>query len=361
MHENEGIIIKIMQPRESTRQIRLGDKVIGGSSRPLIQSMCSIKTSKVEEVSAQINRCAVLGAEAMRCSVLDEKDARAFKAIKERVSIPLIADIHFDYRLALLSIEAGVDAVRINPGNIGEDWKVKEVVEACKTKGLPIRIGVNSGSLDAKFATSDPVVTAQSLVASAKNHVAILENLDFHDVVISLKGSSVLETLEAYRLASKTFPYPLHVGVTEAGPKDVSLIRSTAALSPLLLEGIGDTIRISLTEDPEEEIKACCRLLHDLGLYPDYPTFISCPTCGRTAVNLMPLAKKVQAYLEEHRICKTVAIMGCIVNGPGEAKHADIGLAGGRGSWVMFKKGVPFKTLKEDEAFDALVDELGKL
>ncbi len=350
-----------MQPRELTTPVHIGNKTIGGAKRPLIQSMCSIKTSRYEEVAAQINRCALLGAEAMRCSVLDEEDARAFKLIKQRVSVPVIADIHFDYRLALLSIDAGVDAVRLNPGNIGEDWKVREVVNACKKKRIPIRIGVNSGSLDKKFATDDPVVTAQSLVASAKNHVAILENLDFHDIVISLKGSNVLETLEAYRLASKTFPYPLHIGVTEAGPKDVSLIRSTAALAPLMLEGIGDTIRISLTEDPEEEIKACCRLLHDLGLYPDYPTFISCPTCGRTAVDLMPLAKKVQAYLEEKRICKTVAIMGCIVNGPGEAKHADIGLAGGKGQWVMFKKGVPFRTLKEDEAFDALVDELSKM
>ncbi len=350
-----------MQPRELTKPVPIGNRVIGGASRPLIQSMCSIKTSRVEEVSAQINRCACFGAEAMRCSVLDEEDARAFAEIKKRVSIPLIADIHFDYRFALAAIEAGVDAIRINPGNIGEEWKVKEVVEKCKEKGLPIRVGVNSGSLDKAFATSDPVVTASSLVASAKNHVAILEKYDFHNIVISLKGSNVLETLEAYRLASKTFPYPLHIGVTEAGPKDVSLIRSTAALAPLLLEGIGDTIRISLTEDPEEEIKACCRLLHDLGLYPDYPTFISCPTCGRTAVDLMPLAKKVQAYLEEHRICKTVAIMGCIVNGPGEARHADIGLAGGKGQWAMFKKGVPFRTLKEDEAFDALVEELAKL
>ena len=350
-----------MQPRELTPVIRLGNKTIGGASRPLIQSMCSIKTSKVEEVAEQINRCARLGAEAMRCSVLDEEDARAFAKIKERVDIPLIADIHFDYRFALIALDAGVDAVRINPGNIGDEEKVAAVVSKCKEKGVPIRIGVNSGSLDSKFATNDPVVTAKSLVASAANHVAILEKLDFRDIVISLKGSNVLETLEAYRLASKTFPYPLHVGVTEAGPKDVSLIRSTAALAPLLLEGIGDTIRISLTEEPEEEIKACCRLLHDLGLYPDYPTFISCPTCGRTAVDLMPLAKKVQAYLEEKRICKTVAIMGCIVNGPGEARHADIGLAGGKGVWAMFKKGVPFKTVSEEEAFDALVAELEKL
>ena len=350
-----------MEPRLLTKPIRIGNKTIGGQPRPLIQSMCSIKTSRYEEVAAQINRCAKLGAEAMRCSVLDEEDARAFKEIKARVDIPLIADIHFDYRLALLSIESGVDAIRINPGNIGEERKVKEVVDACKAKGLPIRIGVNSGSLDKNFATDDPVVTASSLVASAKNHVAILEKYGFEDIVISLKGSNVMETLEAYRLASKTFPYPLHIGVTEAGPKDVSLIRSTAALAPLMLEGIGDTIRISLTEQPEEEIKACCRLLHDIGLYPDYPTFISCPTCGRTAVDLMPLAKKVQSYLEEKRICKTVAIMGCIVNGPGEARHADIGLAGGKGQWVMFKKGVPFRTLQEGEAFDALVEELAKL
>ena len=347
--------------RKQTRPIFLGKTQLGGSEHVLIQSMCSIKTSKVEEVSAQINRCAALGAEAMRLSVLDEEDARSFGEIKKRTSIPLIADIHFNYKFALLALEGGVDAVRINPGNIGSVEGIKAVVEACKAHHAPIRVGVNSGSIDKSIYEGKEVIASEVLVASAMKHVKILEDLDFHDIAISLKGSDVRETVEAYRLASKTFPYPLHLGITEAGPKDIGLIRSAAGLAPLLLEGIGDTIRISLSDDPEEEIKACCRLLHDLGLKEDYPTFISCPTCGRTAVNLIPTAKAIQNYLEEHRICKTVAIMGCIVNGPGEARHADLGAAGGNGSWAIFKKGEILRTVSDDEIVAELIREIEKL
>lgn len=344
-----------MPNRQSTRPVHLGDLQLGGQKDVIIQSMCSIKTSRVDEVSAQINRCAALGAKIMRLSCLDMDDAKAFAEIKKRVSIPLVADIHFDHRLALTAIASGVDAVRINPGNIGDESKIAEVVDACKAHKVPIRIGVNSGSLDKDFVVGKEIVRSEALVASAKKHVDILERMGFHDIVISLKGSSVLETIEAYRLAAKTFPYPLHLGVTEAGVKEVGLLRSSAALSPLLLEGIGDTIRISLTEDPEEEVKACCRLLHDLGLKEDYPTFISCPTCGRTAVDLIPLAHRVQEYLEEHHIVKTVAVMGCVVNGPGEARHADFGLAGGKGSWALFRKGEVLKTVNEKDAFDELI------
>ncbi len=347
--------------RKQTRPIFLGKTQLGGSEHILIQSMCSIKTSKVEEVSAQINRCAALGAEAMRLSVLDEEDARSFGEIKKRTTIPLIADIHFNYKFALLALEGGVDAVRINPGNIGSVEGIKAVVEACKAHHAPIRVGVNSGSIDKSIYEGKEVIASEVLVASAMKHVKILEDLDFHDIAISLKGSDVRETVEAYRLASKTFPYPLHLGITEAGPKDIGLIRSAAGLAPLLLEGIGDTIRISLSDDPEEEIKACCRLLHDLGLKEDYPTFISCPTCGRTAVNLIPTAKAIQNYLEEHRICKTVAIMGCIVNGPGEARHADLGAAGGNGSWAIFKKGEILRTVSDDEIVTELIREIEKL
>ncbi|MCR5349204.1 MAG: flavodoxin-dependent (E)-4-hydroxy-3-methylbut-2-enyl-diphosphate synthase [Bacilli bacterium] len=350
-----------MFKRIDTRPVFLGSLQLGGQATPIIQSMCSIKTSRVEEVSAQINRCAALGAQAMRCSVLDMDDAKAFKEIKKRVAVPLIADIHFDYRLALQAIESGVDAVRINPGNIGAKENIAAVVDACKARNLPIRIGVNSGSLDKDFVVGKEIVSGEALLNSAKKHAAILEEFGFEDIVLSLKGSSVQETVAAYRLAAKTFRYPLHLGVTEAGVKEVGLLRSAAALSPLLLDGIGDTIRISLTEPPEEEIKACTRLLHDLGLYPNYPTFISCPTCGRTAVDLMPLAHKVQEYLEQHQTKATVAVMGCIVNGPGEARHADVGLAGGKGSWVLFKKGEVIATLKEEEAFGALVKEIEKL
>ena len=327
----------------------------------MIQSMASIKTSRVEEVSAQINRCAALGCQAMRLSVLDEEDAHSFAEIKKRVSIPLIADIHFDYRFALWAIEGGVDAIRINPGNIGDRYKIQAVVDACKAKRIPIRIGVNSGSLDKEIYQGKDIIRSEMLVASAKKHVEILESMGFEDIVISLKGSSVLETVEAYRLASKTFPYPLHLGITEAGPKDVGLLRSAAGLSPLLLEGIGDTIRISLSDDPEEEVKACCRLLHDLGLYPHYPTFISCPTCGRTSVSLIPTAKKIQEYLEENRIELTVAVMGCIVNGPGEARHADLGCAGGNGSWVIFQKGEVIRRVTDKEIVSAMIQEIDRL
>lgn len=350
-----------MPKREQTKSVKVGSLSLGGNGTVLIQSMCNIKTSRYEEVSAQINRCAALGADLMRLSVLDMEDAKAFKEIKKRTSIPLVADIHFDYRLALESLENGVDAIRINPGNIGSIEHIKEVVDSCKLHHAPIRIGVNSGSLDPSIYSGDGPIKGEYLLASAKKHIDILESLDFHDIVVSLKGSSVQESVEAYRLASEAFPYPLHLGITEAGPKDIGLIRSSAGLAPLLLDGIGNTIRISLSDEPEEEIKAACRLLHDLGLYPNYPTFISCPTCGRTEVNLIPLVRKVQAYLEENKIAKTVAVMGCIVNGPGEAKHADIGLAGGNGVWLLFKKGKPIKQIKESEAFETLVDEIKKL
>ena len=347
--------------RTSTRPVKIGSIVMGGNDHVYIQSMCNIRTAKVDEVVAQINRCASLGAELMRLSVLDEEDAKAFKEIKKRVNIPLVADIHFDYRLALLAIEAGVDAVRINPGNIGSDENVKKVVDACKARQVPIRIGVNSGSLDKQFDVDNSKVRAEGLLQSAAKHVKILEDLGFFDIVISLKGSSAMETLEAYRLAAERFPYPLHIGVTEAGPKDIGLIRSAATLSPLLIEGIGNTIRISLSDDPEEEVIACNRLLHDLGMKEDYPTFISCPTCGRTQVNLIPLAKSLSAYLTSKRIQKTVAVMGCIVNGPGEAKHADLGCAGGNGKWAIFKKGQVIDTVSDEEILERMKKEIDAL
>lgn len=327
----------------------------------LVQSMCNVKTSKVEAVSNQIERCASFGAKIMRVSVLDFEDALAIKEIKKRVSIPLVADIHMDYRLALASLESGVDAIRINPGNIGGKEEVSLVAKAAKEHRAPIRIGVNGGSLEKDLALEEKRPLGSLLFESAKRNVAILKNVGFEDIVLSLKGSNALETIAAYRLAAEAFDYPLHIGVTEAGPYEVSSIRSSAALSPLLLEGIGDTIRISLTEDPVEEVKAASRLLHDLGLKRDWPTLISCPTCGRTEVDLLPLAKKVMSYLEENRINKTVAIMGCVVNGPGEARHADIGLAGGKGSFALFKKGKVVCSIKEKDAFDVLVNELRKM
>ena len=350
-----------MKSREQTRKIKVGNITIGGSSKVLIQSMCNIKTSKVDEVVRQINECALIGADLMRVSVLDIEDAHAIKEIVSKISVPLIADIHFDYKLAIESIKSGASAVRLNPGNIGSEENVRQVVELCKEKHIPIRIGVNSGSIDKEVNNSTSIVKAKELVESAEKTVKMLEKYSFYDVVISLKGSHVLETVEAYKLAAEKFDYPLHLGITEAGPKDIGLIRSTAGLAPILLSGIGDTIRISLSDEPQEEVRACRRLLKDLEIRNDYPNLISCPTCGRTQVNLVPLAKQVLKYLEDNHINKTVAVMGCIVNGPGEAKRADIGCAGGKGEWVIFKKEQIIKKVPDNKIFEELVKEIEKL
>ncbi len=348
--------------RNQTKPVSIGGLTLGGNDEIIVQSMCNIKTSCVEEVSKQINEAASFGAKIMRLSVLDFHDASAIREIKKKVSIPLVADIHMDYRLALASLESGVDAIRINPGNIGDEKRIEEVLREALKRHVPIRIGVNGGSIDKALLKEKGSLSRSALLfESAKKHIGILNKYGFDDIVLSLKGSDALETMEAYRLAAQSFPYPLHLGVTEAGPKDVSLIRSTIALAPLLMEGIGNTIRISLTEDPIEEVKAANRLLLDLGLKKDWPRFISCPTCGRTEVRLLPLAKKVLQYLEEHRINKTVAIMGCAVNGPGEAKQADIGLAGAKDCFVLFKKGKAIKTLPQDIAFETLIEELKNL
>ena len=346
--------------RNETRQVKVGNIFIGGQNKVVIQSMCNIKTEKYIEVSEQINECAKLGAELMRVSVMEEKDALAIKEIKKRVDVPLVADIHFDYRLALLAMESGVDKIRINPGNIGDIENVKKVVEMAKEKHIPIRIGVNSGSLDKTVHDYSTKYTAEKLVESAKKHVQILESLGFYDIVISLKGSNVLETIEAYRLASKTFPYPLHLGITEAGFKDIAVIRSSAGLAPLLLEGIGDTIRISISGSVKDEIITCKRLLHDCGLYPNYPTLVACPTCGRTQVDVESLARKVMDYLETINKPIHVAVMGCVVNGPGEAKNADIGIAGGKHEFVIFKKDKVIKKVPEADAFETLKEEINK-
>ena len=318
-----------MTNRINTRQTHIGQLTIGGQNKVLIQSMCNIKTENYKEVIKQINECAALGADLMRVSVMDERDARAIKEIKKGINIPLVADIHFDYHLALIAMENGVDKVRINPGNIGSIDKIKQVVDMAKEKHIPIRIGVNSGSLDKEIHDYSTEYTAEKLVESAKKHVKILEDLGFYDIVISLKGSNVKETVAAYRLASETFPYPLHLGITEAGFKEISVIRSAAGLAPLLLDGIGDTIRISISGDPKDEIIAAKRLLHDCDLYPNYPTLVACPTCGRTQVE-------------------------------GEAKNADIGIAGGHHEYVIFKKDKIIKKVPEALAFETLKEEIDK-
>lgn len=347
--------------RENTRKINFSSIQIGHQNKVLIQSMCNIKTENYLEVSKQINECAKMGADLMRVSIMDEKDASAIKKIKELTNIPIVGDIHFDYRLALLAIENGIDKIRINPGNIGSIENIKKVVDACKSKNIPIRIGVNSGSIDKEIFDYSTKYSGKLLVESAKKHVKILEDLGFYNIVISLKGSNLKETIEAYRLASNEFDYPLHLGITEAGFKDISLIRSSATLAPLLIDGIGDTIRISITGDPVDEVIAAKRLLHDIGLYENYPTLVSCPTCGRTQVDVIFLAKKVMNYLEINNKKIHVAIMGCVVNGPGEAKNADIGIAGGKHEYVIFKKGKVIKKVSEENAYDELINEINKL
>ena len=346
--------------RTETKQIKISRLTIGGQDKVLIQSMCKHKTSNVEEIIKEINECEALGAKLMRVSILDEEDAKAIAAIKKGIKVPLVADIHFDPNLAILAIKNGANKIRLNPGNISDENKIKEIVELAKKKHVAIRVGANSGSISKDLEEFD-IPLAHKLILSVKKQVKILEKYDFHDIVISLKASSIKETISAYRLASEMFPYPLHIGITEAGPYELSVIRSTAGLAPLLLEGIGDTIRISITGDAKDEVIAAKRLLHDCGLYENYPTFISCPTCGRTQVDVKPLGAKVFKYLEDNNIKLTVAVMGCVVNGPGEGKNADVGIAGGKGQYVIFKKGEIIKKVSEDEAYDALINEINSL
>lgn len=346
--------------RTETKQIRIGRLTIGGQDKVLIQSMCKHKTSDVEAIINEINECAALGAKLMRVSVLDEEDAKAIAQIKKGINIPLVADIHFDPNLAILAIKCGANKIRINPGNISDENKIKEIVELAKKKHVAIRVGANSGSVN-KIMDEFDIPLAHKLILSVKEQVELLEKYDFHDIVISLKASNIKETIRAYQLASEMFPYPLHIGITEAGPYELSVIRSTAGLAPILLEGIGDTIRISITGDAKDEVIAAKRLLHDCGLYELYPTFISCPTCGRTQVDVKPLGAKIFKYLEDNNYKITVAVMGCVVNGPGEAKNADIGIAGGKGQYVIFKKGEVIKKVSEDEAYDAMIQEIDSL
>lgn len=347
--------------RNEVKKVKIGDNIVFGDDKVYIQSMCDIKTSNVNEVIKQINECEAYGADLMRVSILDEEDANSIKEIVKNINIPLVADIHFDYKLALIALDNGISKIRINPGNIGSIDKIKAVVNKCKEKHVPMRIGVNSGSMDKDIYSYDIKLESKYLVESAKRHVEILESLEFYDIIISLKASNAIETINAYREASKIFPYPLHLGITEAGIEDISIIRSAAALSPLLLEGIGNTIRISMTDEPKKEVIVAKRLLHDLNLYPNYPTLISCPTCGRTKVNVKKLATKILNLLEKTNKNITVAVMGCIVNGPGEAKNSDIGVAGGDSCYVIFKKGKIVKTVKEDEIYNELKKEIEKM
>lgn len=347
--------------REETRSVQVGNLTIGGNNHVVIQSMCNTKTKNVEATIKQINALEQAGCELVRVAVFDKEDAYAIKEIKKGIHIPLVADIHFDYRLALIAIESGIDKVRINPGNIGSIEKVKAVVDACKEKHIPIRIGVNGGSLEKKILEKYGEPTPEGMVESAMKHVKILEDLDFHDIVISLKSSNTMLTIKAYELASKTFPYPLHVGVTEAGTALGGTIKSALGIGTLLYEGIGNTIRVSLSDDPVEEIKVAKILLKELGLLKGVPTLVSCPTCGRIQYDLIPIAKEMEDFLKDIHLDITVAIMGCAVNGPGEARHADIGIAGGVGEGLLIKHGEIVKRVKQEDMVQTLKDEILKM
>lgn len=347
--------------REETRSVQVGNLTIGGNNHVVIQSMCNTKTKNVEATIKQINALEQAGCELVRVAVFDKEDAYAIKEIKKGIHIPLVADIHFDYRLALIAIESGIDKVRINPGNIGSIEKVKAVVDACKEKHIPIRIGVNGGSLEKEILEKYGEPTPEGMIESAMKHVKILEDLDFHDIVISLKSSNTMLTIKAYELASKTFPYPLHVGVTEAGTALGGTIKSALGIGTLLYEGIGNTIRVSLSDDPVEEIKVAKILLKELGLLKGVPALVSCPTCGRIQYDLIPIAKEMEDFLKDIHLDITVAIMGCAVNGPGEARHADIGIAGGVGEGLLIKHGEIVKRVKQEDMVQTLKDEILKM
>ena len=340
-----------MIKRRKTKQIEIGGVKIGANAPISVQSMCNTDTRDVKSTVEQIKRLEDKGCELIRVAVLNKDAADAIKDIKKQIRIPLIADIHFDYRLAITSIENGVDALRINPGNIGNKEHTKKVVNLAKANGVPIRIGVNAGSLEKELQNVD-IPLSEKLVKSALKHIEILEENNFYQTKISLKSSDVQTTIEAYRLMSQTVDYPLHVGITEAGTFETGLIKSAAGIGAILSEGIGDTIRVSLTDEPEKEIWAGFEILKSLGIRKKGVNFISCPTCGRTQINLIDLAKKVQKMCENIEEPLTIAVMGCAVNGPGEAKHADLGIAGGINEGYIFKKGEIIKKVPEENLLE---------
>lgn len=344
--------------RKDTRKITVGNIQIGGENNVVIQSMCNTKTKDIEATVNQILALEKAGCEMIRVACLDEEDAKAIKDIKSKIQIPIVADIHFDYRIALAAIEAGVDKIRINPGNIGSEERTRAVVEACKAKHIPIRIGVNGGSLEKELLEKYGKPCAEAMVESAKKHVEILEKLDFYDTCISLKASNLDLCLEAYEMAANTFKYPLHLGITEAGTAFSGTIKSSIGLGVLLRQGIGNTIRVSLSDDPIEEIKVAKEILKDCGLYKKSPTLIACPTCGRTQYDMIPIAKEMEKFLQTLESNITVAVMGCVVNGPGEASNADIGIAGGKNEAVLFKKGKVIRKIPQEKIVEELKQEI---
>lgn len=348
--------------RKKTRQINIGGVRIGGNAPIAIQSMCKTDTCDVKATVSQIKKLEKLGCELIRIAVPNMAAVKAIGEIKKKTKIPLVADIHFDWRLALEVLNQGIDKLRINPGNIGPKDKIKAVVLEAKKKKIPIRIGVNSGSLERDIlAKYNNKVTAEGMVESAMRHIKILEDLDFYDIVISLKASDVLRTVEAYRLLSKRVDYPLHLGITEAGTIISGAVKSSLGLGVLLFEGIGDTIRVSLTADPCEEIEVAKEILKTLGLRKFGREIISCPTCGRTEIDLIKLTNEIEKKTEHINKPIKIAVMGCVVNGPGEAQEADVGVAGGKRCGVIFRKGKIVKTVPENKIVRALLFEIEKL
>lgn len=345
----------------TTKKIKVGNTFLGGGSPVLIQSMLSVPSNDFAKNVEQAVRLQNAGCEIIRVSVPDKEAVGLISAIKEKISVPLVADIHFDYRLALESVAAGVDKVRINPGNIGGDENVKAVAKACNEKNIPIRIGVNSGSLEKEILKKYGSPTPEAMVESAEYHIALLNKFDFDNIVVSLKSSDTKRMYDAYSLLAERYNYPLHLGVTEAGFGEDAIIKSSAAIGGLLLRGIGDTVRISLTDDPTEEVKAAKKLLNAIDLRNDGIRFVSCPTCGRTRINLIKLANEAKERFGNVKKPITVAIMGCVVNGPGEAREADLGIAGGNGEAILFKKGEIICKVKEENLLDALGAEIEKL
>ena len=345
----------------TSRKIKVGNTFLGGDSPVLVQSMLNVPSTDIDGSVKQAVELEKAGCQIIRFAIPNEEALALIEPIKNATTVPLVADIHFDYRLAIGAAERGIDKIRINPGNIGSEDRVKAVADICKQKGLPIRIGVNSGSLEKHILEKYGSPTPEAMVESALYHASLLEKFDFDDIVISIKSSNVNTMIKAYELAAEKCDYPLHLGVTEAGTERMGIIKSAVGIGSLLTHGIGDTIRVSLTDDPVKEVYAAQDILKAIGLKTDCPYLVSCPTCGRTRIDLVGLAKQVEERLRDCKKPITVAVMGCIVNGPGEAKEADIGVAGGDGCGLIFKKGEILRKVPENELLDELMKEIDKL
>ncbi|MET3682427.1 (E)-4-hydroxy-3-methylbut-2-enyl-diphosphate synthase [Alkalibacillus flavidus] len=347
--------------RKDTRPVRVGNVVIGGRDDVIIQSMTTTKTHDVEATVNEIHRLEEAGCQVVRVACPDDRAADAIPEIKKQINIPLVVDIHFDYRLALKAIEGGADKIRINPGNIGKRERIEAVVNAAKEKGIPIRIGVNAGSLERHLLEKYGYPTADAMVESALHHIKILEELDFHDIVVSLKASDIHLAIEAYEKAAEHISYPIHLGITESGTLFAGTVKSAAGLGAILNKGIGSTLRISLSADPVEEVKVAKELLKSFGLASNAATLISCPTCGRIEIDLISIANEVEEYIQQIKAPIKVAVLGCAVNGPGEAREADIGIAGARGEGLLFRHGEIIRKVPEDIMVDELKKEVDKL